>query len=223
MLAPSTLTFLTGLSKNNNKDWFEKHRSDFDEAKADFQKFAESILHSFQKEDEDLAPLTIKDCLFRINRDVRFAKDKSPYKLNIAASMSRGGKKSHFAGYYLHIEPGRSFAGGGIWMPMPEHTKKIRQEIDYSLDEFEKIINSKSFKSNYPEGFERSAEFTLSKVPKGYEKENPGAEYLKLKSWVATKPISDEELTSGNPAKTVLSAFKALMPVVKFLNRSLEE
>lgn len=223
MLKPSTLEFLSGLAGNNNKDWFEKHRSDFDDAKADFTHFAEGILHAFQKEDEDLAPLTIKDCLFRINRDVRFAKDKSPYKLNIAASMSRGGKKSHFAGYYLHIEPGKSFVGGGIWMPMPEHTKKIRQEIDYSFDEFKKIVNSKNFQANYPEGFERSAEYSLSKVPKDYEKENPAAEFLKLKSWVATRAISDEELTSGNPAKTVLSAFKALTPLVKFLNRSLED
>lgn len=222
MLSPSTLSFLSRLSRNNNRDWFEEHRNEYESARADFTAFAEQVLKGFQKEDEDLAPLVIKDCLFRINRDIRFSKDKSPYKLNLAASMSRGGKKSHFAGYYIHIEPGRSFAGGGIWMPMPPETKKIRQEIDYGLEEFQQIVTAKPFLNNYPDALERSAETSLSKVPKGYEKDNPAAEYLKLKSWIATAPLTDEELTSKDLVKKVITAFKALMPLVKFLNRSLE-
>lgn len=223
MLGNSTLSFLSGLARNNNKDWFEKHRSDYELAKSDFTALVSKVLEAHQKLDEDLSPLTVKDCLFRINRDVRFAKDKSPYKTNIAASMSNGGKKSRFAGYYIHIEPGKSFVGGGIWMPMPPETKKIRQEIDYSYAEFDKIINARAFITNYPNGVERSKETQLINIPKGYEKDNPAKEYLKMKSWVATRELTDEELTSKDLAKKILSAFKALQPLVKFLNRSLED
>lgn len=223
MLGKPTLSFLTGLARNNNKDWFEKNRSDYDLAKAEFQSLVAAVLEGHQKLDEDLVPLTVKDCLFRINRDVRFAKDKSPYKTNIAASMSRGGKKSHFAGYYIHIEPGKSFVGGGIWMPMPAETKKIRQEIDYSFGDFNKILHASSFKTNYPGGLEKSAETQLINIPKGYEKDNPAAEYIKLKSWLATRELTDEELTSKDLARKILTAFKALQPLVKFLNRSLED
>ncbi|MEO6914910.1 MAG: DUF2461 domain-containing protein [Chitinophagaceae bacterium] len=223
MLGKSTISFLTGLARNNNKDWFEKHRSDYDLAKDDFRNLVDKVLITHQKLDDDLSPLTVKDCLFRINRDIRFAKDKTPYKTNIAASMSKGGKKSHFAGYYIHIEPGKSFVGGGIWMPMPPETKKIRQEIDYSFAEFGKLLKASSFKSNYPEGLERSAETQLVNIPKGYEKDNPAAEFLKMKSWIATHEMTNEDLTSKDLVKTILSAFKALQPLIKFLNRSLED
>lgn len=223
MLGKSTISFLSGLAKNNNREWFEKHRSDYDLVKTDFQNLVINVLEAHQKQDEDLAPLTVKDCLFRINRDIRFAKDKSPYKSNIAASMSKGGKKSHFAGYYIHIEPGKSFVGGGIWVPMPPETKKIRQEIDYSFSEFNKIIGTTAFKKNYPEGLEISAEIQLTNIPKGYEKDNPAAEFLKMKSWIATHNLTDVELTSKDLTRQILSAFKALQPLIKFLNRSLED
>lgn len=223
MLGKSTLSFLAGLARNNGKDWFEKHRSDYDLAKADFSALIATVLEAHQKLDEDLSPLILKDCLFRINRDVRFAKDKSPYKTNIAASMSKGGKKSRFAGYYIHIQPGKSFVGGGIWMPMPPETKKIRQEIDYSFAEFNTLVNSKAFKTNYPNGLEKSTETQLVNIPKGYDKDNPAAEFLKMKSWIATRELTDEELTSKDLAKKILSAFKALQPLVNFLNRSLED
>lgn len=222
MIRQTTLSFLSDLSRNNNKAWFENHRGDFEAAKDDFASFAGKVLESMQKQDEDLAPLIIKDCLFRINRDVRFSKDKSPYKSHFAALMSKGGKKSNFAGYYLHIEPGKSFVGGGVWMPMPAETKKVRQEIDYSFPEFSKMIGSSAFKKAYGD-LERSPESLLSKVPKGYEKENPAAEYLKLKSWVATHNIADEDVTSKDLTKAVIGAYKALLPLIKFLNRSLDE
>ena len=223
MLDKITISFLSGLARNNNKEWFEKHRNEYDAARADFQNFVGKVLQSHQQEDEDLAPLTVKDCLFRINRDVRFAKDKSPYKTNFAAYMAKGGKKSHFAGYYIHIEPGKSFLGGGVWMPMPAETKKIRQEIDYSFAEFEKILGSAMFKRSFAGGLEQSAETKLSKVPKGYEKENPAAEYLKLKSWLATRKLTDEELSSKELIKKVQTSFQALQPLIKFLNQSLED
>ncbi|MGZ5134058.1 MAG: DUF2461 domain-containing protein, partial [Flavitalea sp.] len=136
MLQQSTLTFLKGLAKNNDKSWFESHRKQYEQAKQDFEGFIKIILEKHCKKDEDLKDLEAKKCTFRINRDIRFSKDKSPYKSNFGASMDRGGKKSIYAGYYFHLEPGKSFAGGGLWMPMAPEMKKVRQEIDYCFDEF---------------------------------------------------------------------------------------
>src|SRR5215208_1456588 len=127
MLQPATLKFLKALKKNNNKVWFDKHRKDYDAAKNDFENFIQAVLDKQSKNDSDLKELTAKKCMFRINRDVRFSKDKSPYKTNFGASMDKGGKKSGFAGYYFHLEPGKSFLGGGLWMPQPDALKKVRQ------------------------------------------------------------------------------------------------
>ncbi len=220
MLQPATLRFLSNLKQNNHKAWFENHRRDYEAAKDDFEGFVENVLKAHAKKDEDLSTLKPKECIFRINRDVRFSKDKTPYKTNLAASFSKGGKKSVFADYYIHCEPGQSFAGGGIWMPLPEEVKKIRQEIDYCFDEFELIVGSKKFRSVY--GYlEKEGGIALVNVPKGYEKGNPAAEYLKLKSWVAIRKITDNDLTSKDLVKIVLEAFETLQPMIVFLNRAL--
>ncbi|MBE7170022.1 MAG: DUF2461 domain-containing protein [Williamsia sp.] len=221
MLQHSTLTFLKDLHKNNNKPWFDGNRQRYEAAKQDFEQFVAALLQKLSPKDEAIRSLNAKDCLFRINRDVRFSKDKSPYKTNMGASISKGGKKSPFAGYYFHCEPGASFAGGGIWMPEPGDIKKIRQEIDYCFDEFSKIVGSKRFVSVYGD-LSKDKEFTLVNLPKGYEKDNPAAEYLRLKSWIATKDLSDSELTSASLSDEVTKTFEALMPLVKFINRALE-
>ncbi len=221
MLQTATIRFLKDLSKNNNKPWFEENRKAYEAAKADFQQLITGVLEKISGKDEDLTALAPKDCLFRINRDVRFAKDKSPYKTNMGASMSRGGKKSPFAGYYLHLEPGKSFAGGGIWMPDPGEVKKIRQEIDYCYEEFRQIVTSKEFTSTYGD-LNRDDDVALVNLPKGYEKDNPAAAYLKLKSWIAMKPLADKDLSSDTLTRDITKAFIVLQPMVKFINRALE-
>jgi uncharacterized protein (TIGR02453 family) len=220
MLQPATIKFLKALKKNNNKPWFEEHRTEFESAKDDFGNFIQTLIREHAKNDEEISALTAKECLFRINRDVRFSKDKSLYKTNMGASINRGGKKSIFAGYYFHLEPGQSFAGGGIWMPMPEEVKKIRQEIDYCFDEFNSIIQSPEFKSEYKD-LDKGEEYSLVNVPKGYEKNSPAADYLKLKSWVSMKKISDAELVSEELPEKVVTSFKALQPMIRFINRAL--
>jgi uncharacterized protein (TIGR02453 family) len=223
MLKLSTLQFLKDLKRNNDKSWFDANRKNFEAAKDDFESFIQSVIQEFGKRDEEISLLVAKQCTFKQNRDVRFSKDKSPYKINMGAYMARsGGRKSPFAGYYFHLEPHGSIVGGGIWMPMPDKVKKIRQEIDYSFDDFKKIVSSKKFKSTYKD-LSREKEFALTNVPKGYEKDNPAAEYLKLKSWVTTTPVTDEELTSKGLLKKAVTSFEALMPLVKFLNRALED
>jgi uncharacterized protein (TIGR02453 family) len=221
MLKATTLRFLKDLKKHNNKSWFDAHRKDYEAAKTDFAAFTQVLIDKHGRKDKDIATLKPKDCNFRINRDVRFSKDKSPYKDNMGAYMGRGGKKSIFAGYYFHCQPGRCFTGGGLWMPMPVELNKVRQEIDYNLDEFKKIIGSKKFKSVYGD-FSRDAEYTLTRLPKGYEADNPAAEYLKLKSFVALAPLKESEITSKDLLKKVLNAFETLQPLVNFLNRSIE-
>ncbi len=222
MLQPSTLKFLKDLKKNNNKPWFDKNRKVYEAAKADFANFIQAVIDQHGKKDSSIKNLLAKECMFRINRDVRFSKDKSPYKTNFGASINKGGRKAmNSAGYYFHLEPGSCFAGGGIYMPMPDELKKVRQEIDYNFADFKKIIGSKKFKSVYGD-LAKSDEYMLSRVPKGYEPGNPAAEYLKLKSYVAMVKVSDADLASKNLVKKTVAAFEALQPVISFINKSLE-
>jgi uncharacterized protein (TIGR02453 family) len=220
MLQSATLKFLKDLSKNNNKTWFDSHRTQYEDAKNDFAGFVQSIILAHGKKDPSIAHLNAKDCTFRINRDVRFSKDKSPYKNNMGAYLNRGGKKSIFGGYYFHCQPGQSFVGGGLWMPMPTELNKVRQEIDYNLERFKKIVTSKSFRAVY-DGLSKDPEYTLTRLPKGYEPDNPAAEYLKLKSFVTMISLKDAELTSKELSKKVLTAFAALQPMLEFINQSI--
>jgi uncharacterized protein (TIGR02453 family) len=218
MLQQSTIKFLKDLKKNNNRDWFEKNRAVYEAAREDFTRFIQGIIDRHGKKDPSIKNLLAKDCMFRINRDVRFSKDKSPYKTNFGASINRGGRKAwENAGYYFHLEPGRSFAGGGIWMPEAPRLKEIRQEIDYNFNDFKKIIHSKKFKTVYG-ALDRSSEYLLTRVPKGYEPTNPAADYLRLKSFVAMVTINDAELITGKGEAKTLEAFSALQPLIEFFN-----
>ncbi|MBP7109843.1 MAG: DUF2461 domain-containing protein, partial [Chitinophagaceae bacterium] len=213
--------FLKDLKKNNNKPWFDKNRKVYEAAKADFISFIQAVIDQHGKKDASIKNLLAKDCLFRINRDVRFAKDKSPYKTNMGASINKGGRKAeNSAGYYFHLEPGGVFTGGGIWMPMPDELKKVRQEIDYNFTDFKKIIAAKKFKTVYGE-LSSNPEYKLSRVPKGYDPENPAAEFLKLKSYIAMIKISDADLTSKELVKKTVAAFEALQPLIEFINEAL--
>ena len=221
MLQPSTLKFLKDLKKNNNKPWFDANRKKYEEAKADFANFIQRVIDAYGKKDKTISSLKAKDCLFRINRDVRFSKDKSPYKTNFGASINKGGRKAmNSAGYYFHLEPGQLFIGGGIYQPMPPELNKLRQEVDYCFDDFKKIIGAKKFKSVYKD-LDKSKEFSLTRVPKGYETDNPAADYLKLKSYIAFTTLTDKEATSKDLLKKTTKAFEALQPLVIFLNRAI--
>jgi uncharacterized protein (TIGR02453 family) len=221
MLQASTIKFLKDLKKNNTKAWFDKNRKTYEAAKEDFTSLITNVIQRFGEKDENISTLTAKDCMFRINRDVRFSKDKSPYKTNMGASFSKGGKKAIAAGYYFHCEPGQAFVGGGLWMPDAGVIKKVRQEIDYCFDEFSKIIKNKKFVAQY-KSLEITDETSLSREPKGYEKDNPAIQFIKLKSWLATTPLTDAELTDKNLQKKIVAAFDALQPLIEFLNRAIE-
>lgn len=223
MLQESSAQFLKKLAKNNNKDWFDKNRKLYESAKADFTDLVNHLLREFSKKDTSLAMLTHKDCMFRINRDVRFSKNKEPYKSNMGAYFVKGGKKSNLAGYYFHFEPGgKSFVGGGLYMPEADQLKKVRQEIDYNWEEFRQIIGNKHFKKMYGE-LSREDGMSLQREPKGYEKDNPAIDFIKLKSWVGMFPLTDAAITDKNLVKKIIEAFSTLQPMIHFLNRALEE
>ncbi len=222
MLAPTTLQFLKALDKNNNKAWFDAHRKQYDAAKLNFAELTQQVITQFGKKEPSIALLQPKECVFRINRDVRFSKNKAPYKNNMGASIKAGGKKSLLAGYYIHLEPGgKSFVGGGLYMPDAAIVGKVRQEIDYNYTRFLRIVENKKFIAQYG-GLDFSEGLSLVREPKGYEKENPAIKYLKLKSWIATSPLSDTALQDKNLATQLTKAFEYLQPLISFLNEALE-
>lgn len=216
---PQTLKFLSALNKNNNKEWFEKNRKTYEAVREDFIGIVSAIINNVSAFDPSIAQQDARKCLFRINRDIRFSKNKVPYKNNIGAFISKGGKNTPLAGYYMHIQPGEIFIAGGIWMPEAPILAKIRQEVDYNFSEFKNIVESKPFKKTY--GM-LDMEGKLSRPPKNYDPENPAIEYLKLKSFVAVAKVDEATLSKGNYVKKVSSSFKTLYPLISFLNRAVE-
>jgi uncharacterized protein (TIGR02453 family) len=206
------LSFLSTLKDNNNKEWFDQHRPEWEAIKKDFNKFIADLILEISKFDKSIEGLQAKDCIFRINKDVRFSKDKSPYKTNIGAIINKGGKKSNFAGYYIHIEPQASMIAGGIYMPDAPLIKSIRQEIDYNFESFEKVLNHKLYKKY----FEKMSGDKLVSVPKGYDESNPSIAYLKHKSFLSIYNISTKEIE----IKHIVEVCKAMKPFNDFLNQA---
>jgi uncharacterized protein (TIGR02453 family) len=220
MIQASTFKFLKDLKKNNNKVWFDENRKLYETVKLDFYSIVDKQISGIIKFDPSINGLTAKDCAFRINRDVRFSKDKSPYKTNMGASIVKGGKKINAAGYYFHCDPGQSFAAGGFYMPDAPQLAKIRQEIDYGFDEWKKIVENKIFKKYFVAGIEGIE--TLARPPKGYETSNPAIEYLKMKGFIVSRPFTDAELQDRNSIKEIIKTFEAMKPMIDFLNKAVE-
>lgn len=219
MIQQSTFKFLKDLKKNNNREWFEKNRPRYEQAKNNFIEYVDELIANVSKFDPALKGLEAKKCLFRINRDVRFSNDKSPYKTNFGASINPGGKKSPIPGYYVHIEAGECFIAGGSYMPEPDKLKAIRQEIDYNLKEFKKIVEEKTFKKLFKDLY---AEGKLVTAPKGYPKEHVAIEFLKLKHFIASYDTNEKEALSKAFPKKSIEVCKALYPLNKFLRRAMD-
>jgi len=209
------LTFLAKLAKNNNREWFEKNKPTYLQAKEDFERFVSEFLEELIPFNPELAGLDPKKLPFRIYRDVRFSKDKRPYKTNMGAGFSPNGKLVQEPGYYLHIEPGnKSFIAGGMYMPDGERLQKIRQEIDYNTDRFEKILADKKFKKWFPtlDDFDK-----LKTAPKGYAKDLPHIELLKHKSYIVSHSFTDAEVKDKKFLKNIAEAGKVMKPLNDFL------
>lgn len=218
MIEQATLQFLKQLKQNNNKEWMDSHRKAYEAAKQNYEVFVGALLDGLALLEPQFGDMQPKQCVFRINRDVRFSEDKSPYKSNFGAHFTIGGKKSPHAGYYFHLEPGSSFVGGGAWMPPADMLKSIRQEIDYDLAAFEQILNNKEFKKRYSQIDGEQ----LKKAPQGYDPENPAIRYLRYKSFTVGHKVPDKTLTDKTLIKQVLASFEAMKPFIDFLNRAVE-
>ena len=212
-----SISFLKKLKNNNNKDWFEKNKGVYLKAKEEFETYIDGILDEIRKFDKLISTdLKGKNCSFRIYKDVRFSKDKTPYKTNMGASMNPGGKKSLIAGYYLHLEPGASFVAGGVYMPEPILLQAIRQEIDYNPKPLQKILQSPAFKK-YFKGFDEADK--LKTAPKGFDKESPQLELLKNKHFVVSYYIDDKTILDKKGKTTVVGAFKAMKELLDYLRQ----
>jgi uncharacterized protein (TIGR02453 family) len=210
----SILSFLTDLKTNNNREWFEDNKERYKEAHAFFLDIVQHTIEGIGKFDQDIAHLDPKKCAYRIYRDIRFSNDKTPYKIHFGAEMAPGGRRSGLAGYYIHIQPGESIIGGGIWHPAPDNLTKIRQEIDYNGEDLKKIINSKEFKYVYDE----LKGDKLKRPPKGYDPNHVDIELLKFKDFLAYAALKDKEVKSKDYLSNLIDNLKVLKPLNDFLN-----
>jgi uncharacterized protein (TIGR02453 family) len=215
----NVLAFLSELKENNTREWFADHKAWYDEAKAEYEAFTAQMINRIAAFDPEIGYLAPRDCTFRIYRDVRFSKDKEPYKANMGAAMTKGGKKSKYAAYYLHIEPGNSFIGGGKWMPPSDELKLIRMEIFHFPDALKKIINETQFVTH----FGGISGDKLKKPPKDFPSDFEDIELLKFKSYIVGENLTDDEVTGEELPEKVISAFKIMKPFIHFLNKAMDE
>ncbi len=210
----NVLEFLKDLTANNQREWMQEHKKRYEKAKSEFKEVVASLLSGIASFDESVQGLEPKDCIFRINRDIRFSKDKSPYKTNFGAAMMEGGKKTGNPTYYVHIQPGKSFIAGGVYMPEAENLKKIRQEIDYNPEELRNIVKDDQFRKLYGQMTGES----LKTAPKGYPKDHPNIDLLRMKSFLVTRDLSDKEVLAGNFVKKITDMYQVMYPFNQYFS-----
>ncbi len=216
MLQKSTLQFLALLKKNNNREWFEKNRPAYEAARHNVLEIAQHLIDAMAQKNPKLKGLEGKKCVMRIYRDIRFSKDKTPYKTNFGISVTPTGKIDYNAGFYLHIEPGKSFLAGGRYMPIPPALKAIRQEIEYNTKSFKSILANKNFKKH----FGTLSDMKLKTSPKGYPKNHPDLELFKYTSYIVEHTIDDKTVLSNKLIPTCAQSYEAMLPLLNFLNQA---
>jgi uncharacterized protein (TIGR02453 family) len=213
----STLDFLSDLKQHNDREWFADNRKRYEEARTNFESFVQAVIDKIAEFDPILKGLEVKSCTYRINRDIRFSNDKTIYKTHFGAFIVKGGKNNgdRFAGYYVHVEPGNnSMIAGGAYMPPMPWLTAIREKINEQGNQFLKIINGKEFLNV----FGKIEGEKLKSAPKGYPKDHPYIELLKLKSFLASKMISDKEVLSRECFGFIINASRTMKTLNDFLN-----
>ena len=212
------IEFLKALKQNNDREWFNSNKVWYQESRDVFIQFVELLIAGLKKFDSSIGTLESKDCIFRIYRDVRFSPNKDPYKTNFGAYIAKGGRKGIYAGYYFHLDAEESFLSGGIYMADPDIMKQIREDIELYSDEFLAIVNDKKFAKTFS-FFENEK---LSRVPQGFDKNSPMAEYLKFKHITPYRTLTEKEICKPNLLDLALDTYKTLKPLNDFLNRSVK-
>ncbi|MDR2802135.1 MAG: DUF2461 domain-containing protein [Prevotellaceae bacterium] len=219
MIEKFTLSFLTQLRKNNYREWFHEHKADYDKAKQNVLSIVASLLQEIHKFDKSIGFPEPSKCLFRIARDTRFAADKSPYKPNFGIIMNpEGNTRCELSGYYLHIEPGNCFVSCGIYMPTPDLLKAIRIKVDEEWDAFSAILQKKAFRDAF-DTLVRD-EDALSRVPAGFDKNSPAAEFLKLKRFYVMAGLSNSDVTGAGFIRQADAYYRLMQPLNTFLNEA---
>jgi uncharacterized protein (TIGR02453 family) len=218
MDATLVLDFLSKLKENNNREWFQGNKKWYEASRKEVENFVSEMIVTISAIDPSLETPAMKDCIFRIFRDVRFGADKSPYKTNFGAFIARGGRKSSNPGYYFHFEPGESMLAAGVYQPQPDTLKLLRNEVYYHSQELKTIFGKPSFK-NY---FEHMGDFDkMKKAPKDYPADFPDIDLLKYRSYIVSQNIPDKIVISDKYQMQVLDMVKELQPFMAFLNRAI--
>lgn len=210
--------FLGKLAKNNSREWMEENKPEYQKTRKIFEGLIQELITGIASFDEGIAGLQAKNSVFRLHRDTRFSNDKSPYKLNYGASMTKGGRKSPYGSYYIHIKPGDNFIGGGMYMPEAEELKKIRQEIDYNADELLAIINDPGFKVVY--GELRGDQ--LKTAPKGFPKDHEHIGLLRHKGFYFMQQFPDSDLEKPDFVQQAVAKYQLIFPFINFLNTAID-
>jgi uncharacterized protein (TIGR02453 family) len=221
MISKEAIQFIDDLKINNNTQWMHANKKRYESFKKDYHSFIASVLEQIKPLDKSLEPLEIKNCTFRINRDIRFSKNKDPYKTNIGIWLSTNKNRKNSPGYYIHFEKGASFIAGGSWCPEVSELGKIRKEIAFFYEDLEAIVNNSDFKKEF-KALSREENNVLKKAPKGYEPNHPAIEFLKLKSFTASQKIDDNIFTTADFSQKIAKKLIAMKPFNDFLNRALE-
>lgn len=221
MITKEALQFLSDLIANNNTEWMHANKKRYENYKKDYHAFIASLLDEMKKLDPTLEPLEVKNCTFRINRDIRFSKDKSPYKTNMGAWFTQNKFQKNSPGYYVHFEKENSFIAGGVWCPEPNQLKQIRKEIEFFYDDLEAVVLDKKFKTEFGD-LDRDENNVLKKAPKDFDPNHPAIEFLKLKSFTVSQKIDDKLFTDKDFSKLVAEKLILMKPMNDFLRRALE-
>ena len=219
MIQRHTFDFLKELVENNNREWFQQNKERYDAARENVIEFTGQLIKLMHKIDPGIdEALDPKKCVMRIYRDIRFRKDKTPYKNNFGVSIPTLGSKSGGVEYYFHIQPDKAFIAGGYWMPETEHLKKIRQEIDYNAEDLKKIIDDAEFKKLFGD-FRKQEQ--LKTVPREYSADNENIDLLKLKSFIVSHQVSDKVLMKAGAVEYIALVCSKLYPLNTFLRNAL--
>lgn len=212
-----TLEFLAQLKENNHKEWFDSHRKTYESCRKTFMELTQNIIDGIAQFDEELTGVEAKQCVFRINRDIRFSKDKTPYKTNFGALLGPQGKKSEGTGYYIHLSPDDNFVGGGMYKPQPDKLAAVRQEIDYNPGPLEELINDPEFRESFGEIHGER----LKTAPKGYAKDHPHIKLLQLKSFYVLKRYDDQAVASNGFFDQAMDTYQKAFRFNQYLKQAI--
>lgn len=221
MFTKEAIQFLEDLKNNNATEWMHQNKKRYESYKKDYHQLIGDVLREMKPLDPSLDLLEVKNCTFRINKDIRFSKDKSPYKTNMGIWMSTNRNRKNSAGYYVHYEKGNSFIAGGIWCPESEDLRKIRKEIAFFHEDLENVLEDKSFKEEFG-AIDVEDGNVLKSAPKGYDSNHHAIEFLKLKSFTVSQKIDDKFFLDKDFSKKIAQKLILIKPLNDFLNRGLD-